>query len=65
MARKDTVCTVQNASSTSHRVLDGEREKKDLRASGVVYTKGPYIKDVRTEGGRGVQELVNFADKQY
>ena len=29
------------------------------------YRKGPYIKDVRTEGGGGVQELLNFADIQY
>ena len=24
---------------------------------------GPYIKDVRTEGGRGVEKSLNFADE--
>ena len=28
-------------------------------------SRGPCTYDVRTEGGRGVQELPNFADKQY
>ena len=27
--------------------------------------KGPYIKDVRTEGGGWVEKSPNFADKQY
>ena len=29
------------------------------------YGKGPTIKYVRTEVGRGVQKSANFADKQY